>query len=662
MIPLLAALTLGGLLAAKPTPSPTPSAPPLIGSVSVATGSLETLHRLPVPASLLSADQLENIPALTGDELLRALPGFDRTRSNSAFTNYGQLRVSFAGAGNDRGLVLADNIFAQDGFGGQVDWAAYPSSDLTRAELLRGPGSALYGAGAIGGVLSLQTYAPTTRASGASSGRIELIPGTHNYANMHLQMTAPLTSRLSFSLAGSDQQLSYLTLPPTYRTPVGQAAYSRAQMVSLRLRYAAGAGTSVEYGYRGAWDYQQEGRPNYDFWRNFLQHSIGLQHAWKNASFSVNGYIRNTFVTNRADKSSAPGSLLYTQYVPTHESGLISDWIVQSAANTFEVRGDARFINGVSNQYNASNSLTASGSGIQQILNLAVQNTWRFPRGQVVGGLATTSVFLPEGSTTSAAVTRGIPARTDRALSPRVAARYDLTNQLAFRASAGSGLRAPFLNELVRGFVIGPVSYLPNPNLVPERSSSETAGLDWTGGRSELGVDYIRTFISDAIAFRTVDPTHQIRSNFGRAQVDGVTLSYIRHVGSCSNLSVWATQQNSRVTEGTAATVGKQLPYVPQASAYAAYDTAIGSTHAGVTVAYIGQTYADDLNQQPLGTAVTAGFTVSAPLSNGVRLVLSGDNVTSARYLSSIDRYAPPAVFSLGVSFPVNNQTITRCP
>src|SRR5579884_931631 len=95
---------------------------PVIGAVRVATGSQQSLHRLPVPASVLDAAAIQSSPAATSDALLRALPGFDRDRSNSAFTNYGQLRVSFGGAGNDRGVVIADGLPAQDAFGGQIDW------------------------------------------------------------------------------------------------------------------------------------------------------------------------------------------------------------------------------------------------------------------------------------------------------------------------------------------------------------------------------------------------------------------------------------------------------------------------------------------------------------------------------------------------------------
>ncbi len=660
---LLFIFVLAQALVASPTPSPspTPSTPPLIGSVSIATGSLETLHRLPLPASLLTAEQIQANPAITSDQLLRALPGYDHTRSNSAFTNYGQLRASFSGAGNDRGLVLVDNIFAQDAFGGQIDWAAYPANDITRAELLRGPGSALYGSGAVGGVLSLGTYAPTTQPNGPASGTLEILPGTNAYLNEHLQTTTPITSKFSTSLSASDQQLSYSALAPGYQAPIDTNAFARSKMVSLKFRYAPDASTTIDYGYRGAWDYQQYGRPNYDFWRDFIQNALAFAHKWTHASVSVTGYVRNTFVTNRADKSSSPGSLLYTQYVPTHESGVIADWIVDSPNSTFEIRGDGRFVGGVSRQLNAANIQTANGSGVQQISDIAVQNTWRFNRAEAVAGLAATSIFLPNASLTSNGTIRTIAPRTDRALSPRIAVRYDLAPHLAFRASGGSGLRAPYLNELVRGYVIGPTSYVPNPNLVPERTYSQTAGFDWTNQHSEFAADYIQTFVSDAISFRTIDPTHQMRSNFAHAETNGVTASYTERIGTCSTLSVWGTQQNSRVTGGSAA-IGKQLPYVPEGSAYAGYSTLLGTTRVGVNVSYIGQTYADDLNLEPLGTAVTAGLFASVPVAAGVRLVLQGDNVTDARYLSSIDRFAPPSVISLGLQLPVNKQAPASCP
>jgi len=84
-------------------------------------------------------------PAL--DQALRVLPGVDRDRSNAPFTNYGQLRLSFSGAGNDRGALFVDGVPAQDGFGGPSRLERLPRRlDRARRTAAR-PGSALYGSG-----------------------------------------------------------------------------------------------------------------------------------------------------------------------------------------------------------------------------------------------------------------------------------------------------------------------------------------------------------------------------------------------------------------------------------------------------------------------------------------------------------------------------------
>ncbi len=650
------------LAIATPTPTPTPSPLPVIGTVRVVTGSQESMHNLPVPASVLDQQAIVSLPAVTGDQVLRYLPGFDRNRSNSMFTNYGQLRVSFAGLGNDRGLVLADGIPAQDGFGGQVDWAQFPAADLVRAELLRGPGSALYGGGAVGGVLALQTYGPTTELAGPAQGTLSFSGGTHAFAQTYAQSTAPLGGKLSASFSALAQRLQYNDLAPGYQTAHDNEAQSQSNMANIRLRYAPDTNTILEYGYLGAWDYQQEGRPNYDFWRKLVQNAVRIAHATTQSTLTASYYERNGFVTNRADVfPSAPGTLLYTQYVPTHESGVLVSWIVGGEHSTFAVLGNAKFVGGVSDQYNGAGVFTVSGSGTQDSSGLALQETLRGARYEVVGGLREDAIDLVDAATQKGAVVTPIAPRTDRALSPRVAVRYDLSKTLAFRASGGGDFRAPYLNELVRGYQIGAVQYLPNSTLVPERSSSLVAGFDWLHASSELSADFTHAFVNDAIDFRTISPTVQMRSNFSHTQTDGTTVVYVRRLGSCSRLTLWGNQQYSRITAGTAGEDGKQLPYVPKASASAEYDTPIGVVQTGISINYSGMTWADDLNQEPLGTAVTAGVHAIVPLRGGVKVVFNADNVTDARYLSSIDRYAPPQVISLALTAPVGSPQAPAC-
>jgi hypothetical protein len=486
--------------------------------------------------------------------------------------------------------------------------------------------------------------------------------GTHAFAQNYVQAATPLGGKFSGSFAVLSQQLQYDDLAPGYQTAHDNEAQSQSNMASMRLRYAPDAQTYIEYGYLGAWDYQQEGRPNYDFWRDMLQNALRIAHTTAQSSLNASYYVRDAFVTNRADMyPSAPGTLLYTQYVPTHESGAIVNWIVGGERSTFAVLGNTKFVSGVSDQYNGKGVFSVSGSGVQDSYGLAAQETLRGERYEVVGGLREDSIDLVGAATQKGAAVTTIAPRVDRALSPRVAVRYDLTKKLAFRASEGGDFRAPYLNELVRGYQIGAVQYLPNSALVPERSSSLVAGFDWNNANSEFSADFTHAYVNDAIDFRTISATVQMRSNFSHTQTDGTTVVYVRRLGSCSRLTLWGTQQYSRILVGTPDEVGKQLPYVPKAVASAEYDAPLGAVQTGVSVNYSGMTWADDLNAQPLGTAVTAGVHAIFPLQAGARLTLNAENVTDARYLSSIDRYAPPQVISLALSAPVGSAQPSAC-
>jgi outer membrane receptor protein involved in Fe transport len=630
---------------------------PVIASVRVATGSAQTLHSLPVAASALDRTAIASSTAIASDALLRKLPGFDRTRSNSMFSNYGLLRVSFAGAGSDRGLVLVDGVPAQDGFGGQIDWAAYPPQSLTRAELLLGAGSALYGAGAVGGALDLQSFAPPT-APGLPSGDVTYGAGTHGYSLQASNARAWIAPHLSAAASLQQQRLEYWDLPPAYQSPIDREAQSDAAMASLRLRYEAGAHDTFELGQRAAWDDQFEGRTNYTFTRRQQQSDMRYAHTTAQSFVSATLFSRTAFIVNVADRfPTSPGVLRYTQYVPTNEDGVSTMWIAGGGPSTFELRADARHVRGQTQQFGQNSVFQNAGSGSQNLYGFAAQQTWRTPRFELVAGARYDTLTSYDEQLVSAAGIRSPASRSDAAVSPRVALRYDFSPRLAVRASSGAGFRPPFLNELVRGYFIGNVAYQPNPFLVPERSATNSAGIDYAVSGSRIALDAFDTSVSDAIMFRTIDPTHQMRSNVAHTKTNGYTLSYTQALGTCSRVTTSFTDQYARVTSGADEIIGKRLQYVPQQSGSIDYAGGIGRVGVGFSLTYLGQTFADDLNVQPLGTALVAGARVRIPFANGAAVSISAENLTGARYLSSIDRYGLPAVLSVNFSLPVRATT-----
>jgi outer membrane receptor protein involved in Fe transport len=643
------------------------SHPAVIGKVTVATGSARDLHRLAVPAATLDATAIAATPAYATDALLRSLPGFDFVRSNSAFTNYGNLRVSFAGAGEDRGLVFADDVPAQDGFGGQVDWLAYPPAELTSVELLRGPGAALYGANAIGGVLQMRSFGPGTDWRALPAGSIELQDGTPHRTSAAFDYRFTLAPQLTAAITTQTGHQAYNDLAPGYQSPDDAQATSTSTATRAQVRYGFGA-SALTLGGLFANDEQFEGRPNYTFARDLTQTDLHFTTSAQATTLGITAYNRDTNITNTDDQApTAPGVLRYVQDIPTRESGIAANWFLTSGSNEVAVRADEKFVSGDSTQSGPTGALQSAGSGQQQYAGLALEDTYESGRLQVIGGVRGDVVTFADGTLTTGAKTLGAPARADRVLSPRAAVRYDVTKTIALRASTGGGFRAPFLNELLRGYRIGNEVYNPNPDLVPERSSNVGAGIDALVGRGRLSLDYTATRVSNAIEFVSSPtvPDVQTRSNVAHTQTNGTTLTYTTQVTRCTRLRAYATSQYARITAGPAYDIGNRLQYVPQAAGDVAVDSGSGALGYGADVGYAGPTFADDRNTEVLPSAILVGAHITRPLGQGAALTLEGTNLNGAHSLSSIDRYGPPPSIGLRLRFglgPQGADTRATCP
>lgn len=635
----LAALLVG---AALPAPSPSPSAAPAattplqsIGTVTVVSGSAQSLHRAPQPVSILGSQALRTSTAPSLDAALRALPGFDRSRSDAPFTNYGQMRLSFSGAGQDRGALFVDGIPAQDGFGGQVDWNLYPTLGLSRAELLRGPGSALYGSGAIGGVLSLFTVPPAPVADGlltASYGGVD-------HGSASFVTTAPLGESWSSAFTLSTQRLGFYALPHSQYSPIDATAISTSDVASAHVRHTT-ARTTLDLDALAGTDAQQDGRPNYGMTRNVNQgaatYTIGTQ-----ATLALTAFARDAQVYNVADQyPSAPGHLLYDQYVPSSDAGVRARWDRPAGDGAWTLLAERRFVTGSNTQLSATGAVQSNVAGTQDANGFAFQRTWEGRFGGIVG------------TRYDEIVTDALGTKHAAALSPRLDLRWSASPALALRGSYGTGLRAPYLNELIRSYRIGTTQYQNNPNLVPERSRSAQFGVDVATAQTHLALDYTGTIVHDALGFRTVTPTIFQRSNIGETATNAYTADY-RRGGPCADVRVFGVMQHDRVVAGSPAQIGKRLAYIPDEAAAVDLERTVKNVTGALEFSYSGPTFADDLQQQPIGTAFLVGGRLDLHGPGGTTLSLAVDNLADRVYLTSIDRLGPPSSVTLRLSVPV---------
>lgn len=127
-------------------------------TVSIATGAPQALRRAPAVATVITAQDIAVMGAADLDEVLESVPGLHVSRSNLAYSPLYFVR-GVASDFNPQVLMLQNGVPMTTLYVGSrgVIWGGLPVQNIARIEVIRGPGSALYGADAYAGVINIIT-------------------------------------------------------------------------------------------------------------------------------------------------------------------------------------------------------------------------------------------------------------------------------------------------------------------------------------------------------------------------------------------------------------------------------------------------------------------------------------------------------------------------
>jgi iron complex outermembrane receptor protein len=137
--------------------------------VVTASKHLQRIEEAPAAMSVITEEEIRQSGALTIPELLRMVPGMDVMTIES-----GNEEVCARGLNrpfSNKMLVMIDGRSMYMDFLGVIWWEALNLvlDDIKRIEVIRGPGSALYGANAFSGIVNIITKSPEeAKGTGAS--------------------------------------------------------------------------------------------------------------------------------------------------------------------------------------------------------------------------------------------------------------------------------------------------------------------------------------------------------------------------------------------------------------------------------------------------------------------------------------------------------------
>ncbi|MCP4346431.1 MAG: TonB-dependent receptor [Desulfobacterales bacterium] len=137
--------------------------------ISVATKTEMTMEEAPSIVSVITGEEIKNMGARNMMDVMRIVPGFDFYQSHAVHAAASYIR----GLAGKYKLLINGHGIGIDGVG--IIFDKIPVASIKKIEIIRGPGSALYGAGAFLGVINI-----ITKQGGDEPSRVSFEGGSDN--------------------------------------------------------------------------------------------------------------------------------------------------------------------------------------------------------------------------------------------------------------------------------------------------------------------------------------------------------------------------------------------------------------------------------------------------------------------------------------------------
>lgn len=386
--------------------------------------------------------------------------------------------IMLQGLGSERVLVLLDGQPMAGRISGVFDVSRIPASVIERVEVVKGPQSTLYGSEAMGGVVNIITRSPLAHTLGASAaisvgtqGRLDGTAGT-------VLGRGPWSSAVNVSRRRTE-------LTPGRGTDEG--ALAARTDVAAKLAWSPDSTTSIE--------------------ASLL--ALDERQRWLTGSYFNFG--DNAQVSGRLTGALQRGR---HRLVPTLYASVF-DHLSRASTEPMPIAGDTgqRQLQRIFEAELIYNTMV--GRAQRHALDLGLELRREDTRSaNVPGGLRALVAVEPfaqlELRAASLSIVPGVRMSWSEQwgshVTPRLALRYEASDAVTVRASAGSGFRAPDFKELYMFFQNQSAGYAVegNADLRPESSRNLTAGIEWAADRIYLRGQLFQNDFRDFIETRPI--------------------------------------------------------------------------------------------------------------------------------------------------------------
>jgi vitamin B12 transporter len=608
-------------------------------------------RRLDLPKSTpiytIDRNQIQQQGSKSAAEVLKNLPGF--AINDTGFGADIHTGTYYRGASINQSIILLNgrpigsNIST---YHGATDLNSIPVEAIERIELSSGASNIIYGSEAFGGVVNIITKAYN---------------GTPQ-ANVSAEFGSIGRSNYRASYAGGDRQVNYRVgiekyqVDNNYSVPIGAA---NRDPVTGKLTNADTdttsyvASVSAELNPRNRIDFDttkitsRRGLVYFGFplQRDRLNHDgLNLGLNWRSQLTDDQSSILNTTLSFNQDYFNTFGSSGANSRTGKLDSQSITAKVDHtwrtSPTNTLRWGGELqnRHLDGTSVS-TVPNRIAFNDVENRNTFNTALfaVDTWK----------VTDRIALDFG------FRNNLNSQFGNYLNPSLGSRWEVTPQVALRASVAGAQRNPGLDQLYLYDTVH--GWFPNPNLKPETGTNWTAGVDLALSPTTTGtLTYFGSSLDNRLATQAISPTVTQWSNIGQVATNGLEIGFKQQL-----TPQWATFLNYTYTDAkiqSGADRGLQLALVPYSVAQLGVGYANKGWEANLAANYnAGTRRALFASPGQAATSFVPAFlnldlNARVPVSEHVGLNFAVENLADVQYEKVNRIYSPGRTYRAGVS------------
>ncbi|HOZ15476.1 MAG TPA: TonB-dependent receptor [Tenuifilaceae bacterium] len=664
-----------------------------------ATRSENRISEIPGRINLITPERLLLTASQTADEVLALLPGVQVSRSFGLFSHKSSVTMrGLSGNEQARTLVLIDGVPVNKADGGSVNWNLISTGDVERIEVVKGPGSALYGGNAMGGVINIVNRRPTKKLEGNAS----IDYGTYN--------TQGVKARLAGRVGVDSLKYFYWSTNANYRKSDGYITQSEADQlanpfivkstfneksVNLKTGFANGNKINAEIDFTYYDDMRGSGEKVYQPEGNTTDHDtyqIRSTVKGNNAKLGWNislFYLQEKYA--KVNESFKGEYAWYDVFSDRTDYGLMSSFDYKMKKHTLTAGYDVRIgaVDASDIYYTSTDKVDNRGKmdfygvylqdeistfndKVKVLLGLRYDFARFYDGAFIIHNPSSETVFMDQYQFS------GIDDVEWVALSPRVSIHYKPNDELRFYATYSRGFRPSVLDDLCRSGRVRGGFKVANPNLKPEYLDNFEVGADyrpfnWLKLSSSIfyskGTDFLY-YVStgDSIDMGFGDRPIMIRSNISDVRIYGFefdfTASPLRYLNVFGNYAYSVpkiSDYKPLYTDDPVDLSGKYLTDVPKHSlAFGAIFQNKEIVNVGITFKYVGEVFVNDQNvydeivrSNVYPSTITLDLKVSREFLQSITTSLSVQNIFDKQVYDSKGAVGPGRfiIASIGAKF-----------